>query len=154
MWNPPPSVNHSSIYGHVYGWEIIRLPDFWLLIVPFVIGCSIDKVILFNTGTYLRSFKAEHHLHTLVAVACLVSDNLQNHCGTYVRSVHWEDTQSDVRGGYHTLKCSYVLYVSSICGQYCFIVHYHLLLVYFSRSTICNGSSTHCRVLWSPAFCN
>ena len=62
-------VNHSSIYGHVYGWEIMRLPDFWLLIVPFVIGCSIDKVILFNTGTYLRSFKSEYHLHTLVAVA-------------------------------------------------------------------------------------
>ena len=40
----------------------------WLLILPFVIGCSIDKVILFNTGTYLRSFKAERHLHTLVAV--------------------------------------------------------------------------------------
>ena len=61
--------NNSSSDGHVYGWDIMKLPDFWLLIVPFVIGCSIDKVILFNTGTYLRSFKAEHHLHTLVTVA-------------------------------------------------------------------------------------
>ena len=63
------SVNHSSIYGHVYGWKIVRPPDFWLLIVTFIVGCSIDKVILFNTGTYLGSFKVEHHLHTLVAVA-------------------------------------------------------------------------------------
>ena len=63
----------ESIYGDVQGWEIMKLPDFWLLLVTFVIGSGTDKSWVTNIGTYLRSFKEEDHLHILMDSAPWIS---------------------------------------------------------------------------------
>ena len=65
----PKLVKTDSVYGDVYGWEIMKLLDFWLLLVTFIIGCSTDKSMVTNLGTYLRSFGQEQHLHIVMATA-------------------------------------------------------------------------------------
>ena len=61
-----------SIYGQIYGWELIKLADFWLLISTLIVGSSIYKVIASNTGTYLRSFSLEaDHLRIITSTSPL-----------------------------------------------------------------------------------
>ena len=63
------SVKTDSVYGDVSGWEIMKLLDFWLLLVTFIIGSSTDKSMVTNLGTYLRSFGQEKHLHIVMTTA-------------------------------------------------------------------------------------
>ena len=49
------------VYGDVWGWEIIKLSDFWFIAGIIVLGGSFTKVIWANTGTYLRSFRLEKY---------------------------------------------------------------------------------------------
>ena len=68
---------NASLHGHVYGWEIIKIPDFWLLIATFIIGSALTKLFIFNFGTYLRSFKQEQHLYIIINTAPWCSFVLQ-----------------------------------------------------------------------------
>ena len=56
-------------YGEVYGREIMKIPDFWLLMVTFIIGSSLNRLVNNNVGTYLRSFHQESHLHLIMTSA-------------------------------------------------------------------------------------
>ena len=60
---------NASLHGHAYGWEIMKIPDFWLLIATFIIGSALTKLFIFNFGTYLRSFKQEQHIHIIISTA-------------------------------------------------------------------------------------
>ena len=50
----------------IYGLEIMKLLDFWLLMISFIIGSSLTKLLISNFGTYLRSFQLEDHLHIIM----------------------------------------------------------------------------------------
>ena len=54
---------------HIYGWEIIKVLDFWLLMETFVVGCAVAYVVVTNTGSYLRSLGEEQHLHKITTSA-------------------------------------------------------------------------------------
>ena len=54
---------------HIYGWEIIKVLDFWILMETFVFGCAVAYVVVTNTGTYLRSLGEEQHLYKLTTSA-------------------------------------------------------------------------------------
>ena len=62
----------------VYGWEIMKLMDFWLLMATFIIGSTLTKLFMSNFGTYLRSFDHEDHLHVLMSTGpwCLAGATL------------------------------------------------------------------------------
>ena len=59
----------SSKYGHVCGWEIMKITDFWLLAIMFTLGTAVNKLVAVNVGTYLRSFRQEDHLHLIMTTA-------------------------------------------------------------------------------------
>ena len=50
---------------HIYGWDIIKVLDFWLLMETFVVGCAVAYVVVTNTGTYLRLLGEEQHLYKI-----------------------------------------------------------------------------------------
>ena len=54
---------------YIYGWEIIKVLDFWLLMETFVVGCAVAYVVVTNTGTYLRSLGEEQHLNKITTSA-------------------------------------------------------------------------------------
>ena len=52
--NPDKEFNarkNASLHGNVYGWQIIKIPYFWLLIATFIIGSALTKLFIFNLGT-------------------------------------------------------------------------------------------------------
>ena len=57
----PESVNEA--------WKMIKMLDFWLFGVTFVLGCSVGTVVSGNIGTYLRSFRQEEQLHKIMTIA-------------------------------------------------------------------------------------
>ena len=61
------SQGHFTGTQDLNGWKVIKLLDFWLFMVAFVIGSSLTRVLISNIGTYLRSFKHEQHLNIIMS---------------------------------------------------------------------------------------
>ena len=55
----------GETFERIHGWQMIKLVDFWLLMISFIIGTAINRIVASNIGTYLRSFKEEQHLHII-----------------------------------------------------------------------------------------
>ena len=61
------SQGHFTSTQDLNGWKIIKILDFWLFMIAFVIGSSLTKLFMSNIGTYLRSFKHEKHLNIIMS---------------------------------------------------------------------------------------
>ena len=62
-----PRQGYVSSTQDFNGWKVIKLLDFWLFMIAFVIGSSLTKLFMSNFGTYLRSFKHEKHLNIIMS---------------------------------------------------------------------------------------
>lgn len=62
-----------SYYGDKYGFEIMAIVDFWLLVFTFMMSIATDKTFFMNIGTYLRSFDIEEYLTFLTVSGPIIA---------------------------------------------------------------------------------
>ena len=61
------SQGHFTSTQNLNGWKIIKILDFWLFMIAFVIGSALTNLFMSNFGTFLISFNHEKHLNIIMS---------------------------------------------------------------------------------------